>query len=225
MPYYSSAPVPLRDLPWNSRNLYCGVSLFREGDRAGHIFLLDSGLVKLSREIAKRRKTIVRLVRPGELIGDRVLGNVGHERYTAEAIADSTVLAVGRERFKLACVASTAALAWVTEQVEERLADVERRVELISYARVELRLLGLLADLAEATMSAADLPPENVPIPLSQSEIAQLIGATRETASTNLNQLERRGLLRLGRRQVEVVSLQAIRNAARLGKRAMSAHA
>jgi acyl-CoA synthetase (AMP-forming)/AMP-acid ligase II len=34
LPNHSSAPLPLRDLPWTQRNLYRGVSIFREGDRA-----------------------------------------------------------------------------------------------------------------------------------------------------------------------------------------------
>ena len=225
LPNHSSAPLPLRDLPWTQRNLYRGVSIFREGDRADLVFLLESGLVKLSRQADSHRKTIVRLVRPGELIGDRTLSHVGYQRYTAEALADSVVLEVTREQFRLACAASTATLAWVTEQVEERLAEVERRIELISFARVELRLLALLADLAEATMAASDLPPDNVQIPLSQAEIAQLIGATRETASTTLNLLARRGLLRLSRRQVEVVSLRAVRDASLVTNRAVAAHA
>lgn len=111
-------------------------------------------------------------------------------------------------------------------QVEQRLADIERRIESILYARVEVRILSLLVELAETTIRAEGLPAESVSIPLSQSEIAQLIGATRETASTTLNRLERRGLLRLGRRQIEVASLEALRSAATPnGDRAMKAHA
>ena len=225
MPIHSLIPVPLRDLPWTKRTLYRGAPVFREGDRVELVFLLESGLVKLSREVDSHRKTIVRLVRAGDLIGDRALSGVSHQRYTAEAIADSLVWELDREQFRLGCNSSLVVLAWVTEQVERRLAEVERRVEMIAFARVEIRLLALLADLAEAAVLAGGLSTENVQIPLTQSEIAQLIGATRETASTTLNQLERRGLLQLGRRQIEVVSLDAVREASRGGERAAAAHA
>ncbi len=52
-------------------------------------------------------------------------------------------------------------------------------------------------------------------MPLSQSELASLIGATRETTSTTLNALARRGLIRLGRRLLIVNSADAVRSAAR----------
>ena len=200
--------------------------MFKEGDRAELIYLLDVGLVKLSRGVDAQRKTIVRLVHPGELIGDRVLNGVATHRYTAEALSDSVCWEVVREQFHEACNASPSALTWVTEQVEKRLAEVERRIELISFTRVEIRLLSLLSDLAEASVNPFSPQTESIQIPLSQSEIAQLIGATRETASTTLNQFERRGLLRLGRRQVEVVSIQALRDAAaERDNRAAGAHA
>ena len=200
--------------------------MFKEGDRAELIYLLDAGLVKLSRDVESQRKIIVRLVRPGELIGDRALSGVANHRYTAEALSDSVCWEVGREQFRAACDASPAALSWVTEQVEKRLTEVERRIELISFTRVEVRLLSLLGDLAETSVNPLSPQTESIQIPLSQTEIAQLIGATRETASTTLNQFERRGLLRLGRRQIEVVSVQALRDAAAArDNRADGAHA
>ena len=51
-------------------------------------------------------------------------------------------------------------------------------------------------------------------IPLSQGELASLIGATRETTSTTLNALARRGIIRLGRRQLIVPSVEGILAAA-----------
>ncbi len=223
---YSTVPLPLRDIPWTRRSLYRGISVFREGDRAELIYFLEAGLVKLSRDVESHRKTIVRLVRPGELIGDRSLNGVTNQKYTAEALSDSVCWEVGQQHFQEVCNASAPALAWVTEQVEKRLAEVERRIELISFSRVEIRLLALLSDLAEASVTPLTPQTESIHLPLSQSEIAQLIGATRETASTTLNQFERRGLLRLGRRQIEIVSIQSMRDAASgRDQRAAGAHA
>ena len=51
-------------------------------------------------------------------------------------------------------------------------------------------------------------------IPLSQGELASLIGATRETTSTTLNALARRGVIRLGRRQLIVPSIDGVLEAA-----------
>jgi CRP-like cAMP-binding protein len=51
-------------------------------------------------------------------------------------------------------------------------------------------------------------------IPLSQGELASIIGATRETTSTTLNTLARQGVIRLGRRQLIVPSIDGVLAAA-----------
>ena len=50
-------------------------------------------------------------------------------------------------------------------------------------------------------------------VPITQSELADLIGATRETTSTTLNQLEKRGLLKLSRRLLTIPSPGLLRTA------------
>lgn len=219
---YSPVPAPLREIPWVRRNLERGNSLFREGDGTDFLRLLESGLIKLTRDIGSNRRMIVRLAHPGHLVGERT---VDRQRHTAEALTDCVCWEVTRSRFLQACELSPAAMKWVADQVEERLLEVERRVELVTYARVELRLLSLLADLADTNMPGPIPPVDGIQIPLSQAEVAQLIGATRETASTTLNQFERQGLLRLGRRQIEVVSLKLVREALDSRQSAAAAHA
>jgi CRP/FNR family transcriptional regulator len=54
---------------------------------------------------------------------------------------------------------------------------------------------------------------EGYQIPITQLELADLIGATRETTSTTLNQLERRGLLKLSRRMLTIPSESSLREA------------
>jgi CRP/FNR family transcriptional regulator, cyclic AMP receptor protein len=93
-----------------------------------------------------------------------------------------------------------------------RLDEAEHRLQLISFYRVEQRILMVLATLAPV-FDAAGGDEGNVLVPLSQSEVASLVGATRETTSTTLNTLERRGLLRLGRRNLTILSGKALRHA------------
>ena len=88
---YSSVPGPLRQFSWERHPLQRGKAVFRESDPAGHIYLLETGLVKLSRDLDSHRKMIIRLVHPGEMIGNRSLGAGGRQRYTAEALSDGSV--------------------------------------------------------------------------------------------------------------------------------------
>ena len=102
------------------------------------------------------------------------------------------------------------AVAQVTIQ---RKRDLEKKIELLCMQDVEYRILHYMAELAAAFGSR--LETHEYAIPLSQGELASLIGATRETTSTTLNSLARRGLIRLGRRQLILASLDGVRTAAR----------
>ena len=206
-------PAPLAGLPWSQQTLYRGAEIFNEGQLVESVYYLESGLVKLSRKWdGPQRPLIVRLVCPGELVGDRPLQAGPLHSHTAEVLATSRCASLPLEDFQRIASQSADVLFWITCQVEQRLVDAERRVALIAFARVELRLLSLLADIA-GMHGAHPGMLEPVNIPISQADLAQLAGATRETASTILNAFERRGLLRLGRRQIEVISLEALRRA------------
>jgi CRP/FNR family transcriptional regulator len=80
--------------------------------------------------------------------------------------------------------------------------------------RVEQRLLLTLADLAADENGSDGLGPAPVEIPLTQGELAALVGATRETTSTILNLFERKGWLQLRRGAMFVESQDLLRRAA-----------
>ncbi|MEP7367097.1 MAG: Crp/Fnr family transcriptional regulator [Acidobacteriota bacterium] len=104
-------------------------------------------------------------------------------------------------------------MSWVAAKIAQRLLKVERQLELMHSYRVEQRLLLTLADLAsrpEGNGSAADAPVE---IPLTQGELASLVGATRETTSTILNLFERKGWVQLRRGALYVPSAASLARA------------
>ena len=94
----------------------------------------------------------------------------------------------------------------------ERKRDLEKKIELLCLRDVEYRILYYMAQLAK--LHSARSTNGECSIPLSQGELASLIGATRETTSTTLNALARRGIIRLGRRQLIVPSVEGILAAA-----------
>jgi CRP/FNR family transcriptional regulator len=98
----------------------------------------------------------------------------------------------------------------VTEQLLTREQALEEKVALLCLHDVEYRILHYLLSLGRVfgVNGATEYS-----IPLSQSELAHLIGATRETTSTTLNTLARRGIVKLGRRLLMVTSIETVRTA------------
>jgi CRP/FNR family transcriptional regulator len=119
---------------------------------------------------------------------------------------------VPRETLNRAIAASPEFAAALINYLLERRMALAEKVELLCLHDVEYRILHYLAELSHVVKSEPDA--EGYQLPITQLELADLIGATRETTSTTLNQLERRGLLKLSRRMLTVPSPETLRNAA-----------
>jgi CRP-like cAMP-binding protein len=188
-------------------------SLFSQDQAADSVYLIEEGLVKLTRMNQRGNRIILTIRGPNELAGEEALAESEPKYYTeSEVLTPATIFRIPRGLLNRALLSSpelTAAV--VTYLVERRLALAEK-VELLCLHDVEYRILHYLAELSALVKPLPD--GEGFQIPITQLELADLIGATRETTSTTLNQLERRGLVKLSRRMLTVPSPPAVRGAA-----------
>jgi len=144
------------------------------------------------------------LVAPAEGMGATML---------LKAVADSLCLRVRRADLLAESARQPEIALWIWEQHERREAELHRRLELLTAESVERRVLQTVADLADRCRAAA---PLGYPMPLAQNEVADLAGATRETTSTLLNRMRRRGMVELGRRRIHVSAPEVLRSLSRL---------
>jgi CRP/FNR family cyclic AMP-dependent transcriptional regulator len=178
------------------------------------LFFLDSGFVKVIQRSEDGKEIILSIVGPGELFAEHTLLFSGPRAFTAEILQEGSIYEIPRAVFLEFArqYPETWQLMW--EVALQRQLEAEQKIALLCLEDVEFRLLYYLGKLAPPFASPAN-DQEEYSLPLSQSELASLVGATRETTSTTLNHLSRQGLLRLGRRLVTVRSLESLRNAAR----------
>ena len=188
-------------------------SLYAQSQSADAVFLIDEGLIKLTRANETGDKIILAICGPGQLIGEEALSQDPQTYYTeAVAITSAAVQRIPRSPL-LQAIGSHNELgsALVTYLLTRKL-DLAEKVELLCLHDVEYRILHYLVQLSSLLPQPAN--GDGYQIPITQLELADLIGATRETTSTTLNQLERRGLLKLSRRLLTVPSPEQLRNAA-----------
>lgn len=186
--------------------------IYAAGSPADRIFFVESGLVKLCKRGDDGKEIVLHIVGPGELFGEQsVLFNTTQD-LSAEVMESGTLYSIPRDLFLSFCQTQREMWSHFSQFVLQQSRRLERRVELLCLKDVEQRILLTMLDLAQSIGTAAGNPGEYA-IPLSQSELASYIGATRETTSTTLNMLERRGLIQLGRRLLIIPSLTAVTSA------------
>lgn len=188
-------------------------SLYAQGQSADSLYFIEDGLIKLTRTNNTGSRIILSICGPAHLVGEESLSEEPLAYYTeAEALTTATVFCIPREVARRAAFSGSDLGSALTGYLLQRKLALAEKVELLCLHDVEYRILHYLAELSALVKPQED--GEGYQLPITQLELADLIGATRETTSTTLNQLERRGLVRLSRRLLTVPSPPTLRDAA-----------
>ena len=170
-----------------------GATLFSEGDPVNALYILREGLVKIVSISEGGRETILHILKPDEIVGAFVL--VEEKRpFTAIAIEEVLVTVIPRENF-LALLSSVPTIGLnFARLLSRRLKKAEKELADFSHSWSYHRLAKVLLQLGEKhgeEVSAGTL----ITLRLTHEDLANLIGTTRETVTTQVNKFERMGLL------------------------------
>jgi CRP-like cAMP-binding protein len=188
-------------------------SLFAQGQVADSLYFVDDGLIKLTRTNDSGDRIILSICGPGELVGEEVLAeDAPLYQSDAEALSTASLHRIPRDTLVGILRSNFDFAAALIDYLVHRKSALARKVELLCLHDVEYRILHYLVELSALVKPVIN--GEDYQLPITQAELADLIGATRETTSTTLNQLERKGLVRLSRRLLTVPSPSTLRSVA-----------
>jgi CRP/FNR family transcriptional regulator len=176
------------------------------------LYFIDEGLVKLTRTNEVSDRIILSISGPGDLIGEEVMAaeNSAYQA-DAEVLTPASLYRIPRETLQRILGQNGELAAGMIDFLLNRRRMLAQKVELLCLHDVEYRILYYLAELANLVGPGG--ATEGYHLPITQAELADLIGATRETTSTTLNQLERKGLVKLSRRLLTIPSPSMLLNA------------
>lgn len=191
-----------------------GDVLFHEGEQGDRLYVIGEGKVKLGRTSADGRENLLAILGPGEMFGELSLFDPGPRTASAIAVAETQVLALSTDQLReyltnrpKVALTLLAALARRLRRTNESLAD-------LVFTDVPGRVAKALLDLAQRF----GRPVEDgimVSHDLTQEELAQLVGASRETVNKALADFATRGWLRLEARAVLLQDIDRLRRRAR----------
>lgn len=188
-------------------------ALFSQDQVADSVYYIEEGLIKLTRTNGAGGRIILAVCGAGHVIGEEVLAEGSQMYYTeAEVLTQASVYRIPRDTLRRAFAENAELAGALLDYLVQRKLALAQKVELLCLHDVEYRILHYLAELSKLVKPNED--GEGYQLPITQLELADLIGATRETTSTTLNQLERRGLVKLSRRLLTIPSPLTLRDAA-----------
>ena len=186
-----------------------GQILFKEGDAGDRLFVVVEGKLKLGTSSGDGRENLLSILGPGDMFGELSLFDPGPRTATATAVVDSRLLALANDQV----------IGWVTAhpqvslQLLGRLAQRLRKAnDVLSdlvFADVPGRVAKAIIELGERFGTKKD-DGLHVNHELTQEELAQLVGASRETVNKALADFAARGWVKLEPRAVVVLDYERL---------------
>lgn len=187
-----------------------GTRLWLYGDQPTHTMVILSGLVKLTRDSIEGRELIFDLRGPGYLLGE--LGPIESmpRNATVTVVEDVEAIVLSSEAFRrLLIERGTVAYAVLAIVADKLRQATDRRLE-AGVGDAQARLCGRLVEMA----SDAPIEPNGVIViksPLTQQELADWIGVSRDAVVLSLRRLRKLGWVETGRRTIRILDIEALR--------------
>ena len=191
-----------------------GDVLFNEGEAGDSLYIVLSGKIKLGRRAADGRQNLVSIMGPSDMVGELSLFDPGPRTATATAVTD----------VRLAKMPNNMLRPWISahpEIGEQLLRVLARRLRRTNDSVADLIFTDVPGRVAKALLQMADRFGSRdhdglrVKHDLTQEELAQLVGASRETVNKALADFVHRGWIQLQGKSVVVLDEERLRRRAR----------
>lgn len=180
-----------------------GTRVLHEGDPGDSCYIVRSGICRVTREHSDGRAITLANLETGDIFGELAMLD-GHTRSASvEALEDSELLALPGSDVKALLRDHPELAVRLIEALTRRLRLANERISSQSFRTVPGRVAGVLGGLLTDELPGPGA--KGATIRMTQSDLAQLAGTSRESVSRFLATLERAGVVRCGRGRVTVL--------------------
>src|SRR5947209_767219 len=185
--------------------------VFREGDSGDTCFVVRSGCVRVGRRHSDGRQITLAELGEGDIFGELAMFGGETRSATVEAVEAATAVAILAGDLRRLMRDHPEIAVKMLGGLADRLRAANERISRQSFQTVAGRVASALLAQVE-TRSDGGAEGGQIVIHATQSQIAQLAGASRESASRFLAKLERAGVITTGRGRVTVHEPDALHN-------------
>jgi CRP/FNR family transcriptional regulator len=186
-----------------------GVRVFHEGDSSDACYIVRSGDLRVTREHSDGRAIALATLGPGDIFGELAMFDGGIRSASVETLDDSELLALPAADLKRLLAEHPEISVKLIAALVRRLRETNERVARQSFQTVPSRVAGVLSRL----IAEEEWPEgrDGITVRMTQADLAQLAGTSRESVSRFLATLERAGVVRVGRGRVTIVEPRRLR--------------
>ncbi|HEV7810366.1 MAG TPA: Crp/Fnr family transcriptional regulator [Candidatus Limnocylindrales bacterium] len=188
-----------------------GETVFHLGDPGDALFIVISGTIKITLPADTGDEAILATLRPGDFFGELALLDGAPRSATAIAIESTETYILPRDRFRELIATEPIMREALLATLAAEVRRLTHHVEELHFLDITGRLASRLARLANET-GATQLPDGSIRLagPLTQGDLAAMIGCTRQSVNKLLGMFTDDGLIRLERDAIVVLDLEGL---------------
>jgi CRP/FNR family transcriptional regulator len=187
-----------------------GQTLFNEGEVGDRLYVVLEGKIKLTRTAPDGRENLLSVLGPSEMFGELSLFDPRPRTASAIAVTECRLAGLGHDDLRPWLTGHPEVGVHLLRALAQRLRKTNESMADLVFTDVPGRVAKALLDLAERFGQ----PSENglhVHHDLTQEELAQLVGASRETVNKALADFAARSWLRIEARAVVILDIERLR--------------
>lgn len=184
-----------------------GEIIFLEGDILDKLYIINEGRVKIYKISEDGKEQIIRILGPGDFMGELSLFRKSPANSNADALENTLLCVIEGDKIKDFLYKNPGISIKIMEELSKRLEKADNLIERLMLYDVESRVAHFLLNTAGAD--------GKVHLAISKKDLASYIGMSQETLSRKLSQLQSMGLIKLvGQRQINILDKNRLENMA-----------
>lgn len=189
-----------------------GEIIFTPGDSFENLFVVNKGIVKIYKISAIGKEQILRILEPGDFMGELSLFSNTTLSNNAEAIENTEICIIKGTAIKELLLKKPEIAIKFLQSYTKRIEESEELIEQIGLRDVEQRIANyLLLEIEKNAIEDKDNEFE-ITLPVSKKDLAALIGTSQETLSRKLSVFQDNDIIRLkGQRKIIVKDMEVLK--------------
>jgi CRP/FNR family cyclic AMP-dependent transcriptional regulator len=186
-----------------------GETLFRRGDEGNALYLILQGRIKISLSGQMDAVTLA-ILSQGEFLGEMALLDGLPRSADAIALEDSSLYALNRGDFLSFIVHHEKIVRSVLSSLSLRLRKTDNLLAEMCFLNLSVRLANKLVEMAEQ-QGPDNSDPELYKLKISQQEMGNILGVSRESINKELKILRDKGWVSTGRNHIHIHQLASLK--------------
>lgn len=212
IPLFSSlAPDSLEKLgnAVRPRSLKSGDVLFYKGDNGDAMYIIRRGKIKIVLPSAVGEEIIVTLLKDNDFFGAMAMLDGMPRSADAVAITECDILVLGRSEFLSILQSDINALKTILCDLSQMIRKTDDLLGDVCFFNISVRLAKKLMELSE-TAGIRENGSVLIDISLTQKELGDMVGATRESVNKELKNLRSENLIDIEGNRIRILDMEGL---------------